>query len=122
MDISSWLQIVLVCLAGAISPGPSLALIISNAITRGPIHGISTSIGHATGIGLWAFFTVVGMAEVMTDKPAIMLILRAFGSGLLVYLGLQIMHHRENKRSADMGAEHSNRRPLLRDSIEGLLN
>lgn len=121
MDTSSWAQIALVCLAGAISPGPSLALIISNTITRGSIHGIFTSIGHAAGIGLWSLLTVIGIAEVITDKPEIMLLLRFFGSGLLVYLGLQMILHKQDAQSEDSGTPEPSRRPLLRDSMEGLL-
>jgi len=35
------------CLLGAMSPGPSLALVIGNTIAGGKPYGIATSLGHA---------------------------------------------------------------------------
>jgi len=52
MDITSWFQLVVICFLGAVSPGPSLALVIGNTIVGGRIYGVVTSLGHATGIGL----------------------------------------------------------------------
>ncbi|MBD86350.1 MAG: lysine transporter LysE, partial [Chloroflexi bacterium] len=52
MDIINWLQIVLICILGAISPGPSLAAVISNTTSSGRFFGVTTGIGHGIGITL----------------------------------------------------------------------
>ena len=51
MDTASWVQLAVVCFLGAISPGPSLVLVISNTMAGGRTYGVATSLGHATGIG-----------------------------------------------------------------------
>ena len=54
MDVDAWLKLVLICFLGALSPGPSLALVLNNTIARGRLYGISTGLGHGFGIGLSA--------------------------------------------------------------------
>jgi len=91
MDISSWIQLAVVCFLGAISPGPSLALVIGNTLARGRIYGIVTGLGHAIGIGWWAFLTAVGVAEFMVNRSGILLGIQASGACLLAYIGFRTM-------------------------------
>ena len=55
MTFIFWLQFALVCIAGAMSPGPSLALIIRNSVTVNRFAGIMTSVGHGIGMGVRNF-------------------------------------------------------------------
>ena len=89
MDIGSWFQLVVICFLGAISPGPSLALVAGNTIVGGRTYGIATSLGHAAGIGLWAFLTAMGIAEVLVDQSSILLALRTSGAFLIAYIGFR---------------------------------
>ena len=91
MDISSWIQLAVVCFLGAISPGPSLALVVGNTLARGRVYGVATGLGHATGIGWWAFLTAIGMAEFMVDRSGILLGVQALGACLLAYIGFRTM-------------------------------
>jgi threonine/homoserine/homoserine lactone efflux protein len=54
MDINSLIMISLACAAGAISPGPSLIVVIRNTIAGGRKQGVMTAIGHGIGLGLYA--------------------------------------------------------------------
>ena len=47
MSFTFWLQFVLVCVIGAMSPGPSVALIIRNSVRFSRAAGILSAIGHA---------------------------------------------------------------------------
>ena len=58
MNFFIWSQFALVCLLGAMSPGPSLAVIIRNSISFSRLSGIITSIGHGLGIGVYSTVTV----------------------------------------------------------------
>ena len=49
MTFIFWLQFASVCIAGAMSPGPSLALIIRNSVKINRFAGLMTSIGHGLG-------------------------------------------------------------------------
>ena len=64
MSFFVWSQLALVCLLGAMSPGPSLALIIRNSINYNRLSGILASIAHGLGICIYAIITFfVGFRE-----------------------------------------------------------
>ena len=56
-----WVQFATICIVGAMSPGPSMALIIRNSIKYGRVSGILSSVGHAIGIGIYSGFSVGGL-------------------------------------------------------------
>ena len=58
MDIKSLLWISFICAMGAISPGPSLAVVLRNTISGGRAGGIMTAIGHGIGFSVYAFVAV----------------------------------------------------------------
>lgn len=89
METTSWIELVVICLFGAMSPGPSLALVVNNTLSRGQAYGIVTSLGHAVGIGCWAFLTAAGISEVLVDNSILLLGLQTFGAGLLFYIGIR---------------------------------
>ena len=62
MDIESLLGMSFVCAMGAVSPGPSLVVVLRNTITGGRMQGIMTGLGHGLGFGIYAF--KIGRAHV----------------------------------------------------------
>jgi threonine/homoserine/homoserine lactone efflux protein len=87
LDIINWLQIVLICILGAISPGPSLAAVISNTTSSGRFFGVTTGIGHGIGITLWASITAVGISEMIVNNPNLLATAQLLGACLLGYIG-----------------------------------
>ena len=51
MELHLWLSLVVICILGALSPGPSLALVIKNTLNGGVQQGYATAISH--GLGGW---------------------------------------------------------------------
>jgi threonine/homoserine/homoserine lactone efflux protein len=121
MDSFSWLQLATICFLGAVSPGPSLALVISNTLAGGRTNGVATSIGHAIGIGCWAMLTAVGVAELVVDKTTVLSGLQLIGSLVLAYIGIRTMlagDYISNQPRPDK----SNRSPIvLKGAAQGLL-
>ena len=70
MNFFDWSQLALVCLLGAMSPGPSLALVIRNSISYNRIAGISCAIGHGLGMSLYASFVIIGLG-IITFAPKV---------------------------------------------------
>ena len=91
MDSSSWFQIVIICVLGAMSPGPSLAAVVSNTLARGRMYGIATGLGHGFGILLWASLTAVGVAKMLVEVSALLLSAQFLGACLLAYIGYRSM-------------------------------
>ena len=73
---------------GAISPGPSLALIISNTVKRNRLNGILTSIGHGLGVSLYALITVLGLGFIIKNHFNIFIGLQILGSIFLIFIGV----------------------------------
>ena len=121
MDMTSWFQLVVICFLGAISPGPSLALVIGNTLAGGRIYGVVTSLGHATGVGWWALLTAVGVAEVMVDKSGILLALQSSGACLLGYIGFRTMIARNDLSALQIDARPTGPGMMLKGAGEGFL-
>ena len=68
MTLIFWLQFVAVCIAGAMSPGPSLALIIRNSTKYNRLGGIMSAVGHGLGMGIYAIFAVTGLIIILTTN------------------------------------------------------
>ena len=94
MTESQWLSLAQVCLLGAMSPGPSLAVVVRHSVAGGSRAGIVCAISHALGIFLWAAMMVSGLGVLVLSSPDIFFALRLAGAALLFYLGMQAIRVR----------------------------
>ena len=83
------IQIAFVCLLGAMSPGPSMMVVINNAIFKNRFNGILTALGHGFGIGIYALFAVIGIGILIETNIIIFNALKILSVVFLFYLGLQ---------------------------------
>ena len=49
----------------AMSPGPSMVVVLNNAIFKNKINGILTALGHGLGIGIYAICAVIGIGLIL---------------------------------------------------------
>ena len=97
MTLIFWLQFAAVCVAGAISPGPSLALVIRNSTKFSRIAGLMTAIGHGLGMGIYAVFAVTGLVIVITTNVYLFQLIQILGICLLLYFGIQFILQKSNE-------------------------
>ena len=121
MDITYWLQIAGICLLGAMSPGPSLALVIGNTLNAGRLYGVTTSLGHATGIGWWAFLTAVGVAEIIVGNPAVLSLLQISGACLLAYIGFKTITAKNQLAMQQSNSTLVSSQVLFKGFVEGFM-
>ena len=88
MSIFLFLQIAFVCLLGAMSPGPSMVVVINNAIFKNKFNGILTALGHGFGIGVYALFAVLGIGLVIETNIILFKIIKIVSILFLFYLGI----------------------------------
>ena len=88
MTLIFWLQFVAVCIAGAMSPGPSLALIIRNSTKYNRLGGIMSAIGHGLGMGIYAIFAVTGLIIILTTNIYIFKSIQIAGIIFLFIFGI----------------------------------
>ena len=87
MNLTQWSQLVLICILGAMSPGPSLALILRNTLSSGRTQGIMSGIGHGLGITFYAVVAVSGLVALINTIPHFFSVAQIAGSFFLIWLG-----------------------------------
>lgn len=120
MDATAWISIASVCAAGAMSPGPSLAVVVKNTVNGGRLEGVLTGIGHGLGIGFYAFAAVFGMAFVLDMVPGMSRGIEVAGGLYLAWMGVGALRH---AGQGDMSHQSSSgRRGFLDGMAISILN
>ena len=91
MSLEQWLIMVLLLLAGAASPGPSLALVSRTAIQGGVKVGLLASFGHGLAISIYAFLAVRVTAFSKSDLEQFSQIIHIIAVIFLCYLGTSMI-------------------------------
>ena len=94
-----WIQFATICIVGAMSPGPSMALIIRNSIKYGRVSGILSSVGHAIGICIYAGVSVVGLQIILINNIFLFNTIQFCGSVFLLVLGILFLRDTGQKLS-----------------------
>jgi len=89
MTLITFVQVLTVCLLGAMSPGPSMAVVIHNAIFKGRYNGILTSIGHGIGIAVYATFAVLGLGFIIETNVFVFNSLKILSIIFLIFIGMK---------------------------------
>ncbi len=91
MEFTAWLSLLAICTLGAMSPGPSIAIIIQITSQQGRAAGIIASIAHGLGVACYAFLAVLGLAVALDQSPLVFQTLQIMGAAFLAYLGLKAL-------------------------------
>ena len=59
MSNESWIAITIAFVLGAMSPGPSLSIVLRNTLIKGKTNGILTGLGHGLGFGLFSLIVLI---------------------------------------------------------------
>ncbi len=88
MEFHLWLSLVVICILGALSPGPSLALVIKNTLNGGARQGYATAISHGLGVAVYAAITATGIGLLIVQSPTLFSAIKYAGAAFLLYLGV----------------------------------
>ncbi|MCP1312888.1 MULTISPECIES: LysE family translocator [unclassified Halomonas] len=91
MPLSLWLSLAAICAVGAMSPGPSLALILRHTLGGGRRNGVTAALTHALGVGLYALLTVLGLGALIARHPELFQWVTWLGAGYLAWLGIKAL-------------------------------
>ena len=78
LDFASLLGLSFVCAMGAMSPGPSLAVVLRNTISGGRLQGIMTGVGHGIGFGIYALIAVTGLSAILLAHDSLFLLYHVY--------------------------------------------
>ena len=90
---------------GAISPGPSLLMVIRNTIVGGRRRGVLCAVGHGIGFGLYAGVAIFGLIVLLEEAPGVFLGLQWIGIVLLIYYGWLMWAHSSDESHEDLEGE-----------------
>ena len=109
MEPSAWAALAIVFALGAMSPGPSLAVVLRNTMTGGRSQGIYTGIGHGIGFGIYAFLAALGIATALSANEHVEQVLRWGGVVILLWLGATFLRHAMAERGdeQDQAEQHA---------------
>ncbi|WP_280549303.1 MULTISPECIES: LysE family translocator [unclassified Halomonas] len=116
MPLSLWLSLAAVCAMGAMSPGPSLALVLRHTLGGGRLPGIAAALAHALGVGFYALLTVWGLGALIVRFPLLFQVITWGGAAYLAWLGIKAL--RAGRAGAlDAAAMATSRRQAAREGV-----
>ena len=105
MELGAWVALATVFALGAVSPGPSLAVVIRNTVTGGRSQGIATGLGHGLGFGIYAFLAAAGIATALSTNTHVEQALKWGGAVLLLWLGTSFLRHALSEKDTILDSE-----------------
>ena len=94
MSWTAWLSLATICALGAMSPGPSLAVVVRSTVSGGRTAGLVTAVAHAAGIGIYALLVAFGLGLLVTGSELLFRIVQLAGAAFLAYLGVAALRSR----------------------------
>ena len=91
MSASDWLSLALICILGASSPGPSLAVVLAISRLQGRCGGYAAAVGHGLGIFLYASLAAASLSYILKQHGHLFQIVQIAGKLMLVWMGVQLL-------------------------------
>ena len=120
MDTAALLGMSLVCAMGAMSPGPSLAVVLRNTISGGRTQGVMTGIGHGIGFGIYAMIAVTGLSAILIADETKFDLLQWAGVVVLLWLSYNMLTHQPSGNPEEH--QSSGRRGFVEGFMISFLN
>jgi threonine/homoserine/homoserine lactone efflux protein len=89
-------------LAVNMTPGPSIAYVMSRSFGHGRTAGLVSALGLGTGSLLHAIAATLGLSAIVAYSPMVYAVIKYLGAAYLVYLGVDLLRRRQ-VRIADDG-------------------
>lgn len=100
MTLEVWFAFISVVFIFAIIPGPTVILVVGQAITHGKKSVIPLVSGVLLGDFVAMTLSLIGLGAVLATSATLFLVLKWFGVGYLIYLGIKAWREEPNMASA----------------------
>lgn len=117
MSISAWLGLLAICCLGAMSPGPSLAMVVRHTLGGGRGKGIICAWAHSIGIGVYALVTLLGLAVLLKQAPMVFNGIAIVGALYLAYMGVQALRSKGGMSDKLAAGESTDAFTAARDGL-----
>lgn len=117
MTVGTWVSLVLVCMLGAMSPGPSLAVVLKHSLHGSMKNGMLAAVSHGIGVGIYAAASLLGLGALMMQFPTVYKLLVYLGAAYLAYLGIRILTTTTSKTGFAKVPVHESSTQAIRDGF-----
>ena len=106
LTLATWLAVLSICALGAMSPGPSLAIVMRHTLLGGRRAGYVAALTHGLGVGIYALACISGLALLITTSPELFLGFQWVGAAYLFWLGWKGLNSKPQEQDVlDQGGE-----------------
>ena len=89
MTFAAWLSVATICILGAMTPGPSLAVVLRYSVGQSRQAGFACAVAHGLGVGFYAVIPMTGLGILFQTVPAFRNIVSVLGALYLIYLAIR---------------------------------
>lgn len=111
----------LTTIVAMVTPGPDMLFVLGCGMRGGPRAGLLATAGVATSEAVHVAVAAIGLAALFAAVPVAFTVVRVVGAIYLVYLGVQMIRHR-NDPQPELPTGISGRRAYLTGLATNLLN
>ena len=117
-----YLEVFLVGILGALSPGPDFVVVMKNSLGIGRKFGIATALGIASALIVHVTYTILGFTIILEKLPIIFNIIKLIGAAYLLWLGWNgIRSKAQVQTSNDIDIQPISKPTILKGFYEGFL-
>ena len=117
MSLEMWIAYVIAAMIVLVIPGPTILLVISQAIA----HGRRSVIPLAAGVTLGDFtamtLSLLGLGAILAASAALFSILKMIGAVYLIYLGIKLWRANPENHEINFAAAETSNRSLFKSAF-----
>ncbi|NOR25509.1 MAG: LysE family transporter [Desulforhopalus sp.] len=117
MNIESFIPFVLATILILIIPGPTIILVISQAVVHGRKSVVPLVVGVLLGDFTAMTFSLLGLGAILSASAFLFSVFKWIGALYLLYLGVQLWKSKPKKHSAQDSVKKNSARSLLLSSF-----
>lgn len=117
MTIDIWLTFVAVVIVFALIPGPTVILVVGQAITHGKKSVFPLVAGVLCGDFVAMSLSLLGLGAILATSATLFFILKWFGVGYLIYLGIKTWRGKPNIREVSFESISVSKKRMFKSSF-----
>ncbi|QIZ08207.1 LysE family transporter [Priestia megaterium] len=117
-----FIEVFLVGVLAALSPGPDFVVVMKNSLGIGRKYGIATALGIASALIVHITYTILGFSIILEKYPVIFNVIKIIGAAYLLWLGWQGIRSKAQSESLqDIGIQRLLKPSTILGFREGFL-
>jgi len=108
VTFQSWFIYLTLAILAALTPGPAILLITTNATLYGWKKSVFAALGNIFGLFCMGIVTVAGLGVILESSILVFNVVRYLGAAYLIYLGVQLFLQKKGRVEANNSKAQQN--------------